>query len=274
MTNTRVAAYPLTASFGDHPPAADSLAPAVRFAARCVRFVGVMLFFAAASAFTQSSFFAITEITVQGTRRLSESALISRSGLFPGQVLSSIRPSAVAARLDALPWVAAARVRVRPTGRVDLVIDERVAIAALPYRAKYILLDANGVAIETQSTPPAVPVISIEGEALPWLRLGDLVPSRKVRDAVQVLVLMPREEVARGLHLRIDRSGTVSVKTADGVTVLLGPPRGLGARAAVLPQVLAAIRRQHVREAIVDLRYAGSVILRGQPATLVKGVRH
>jgi cell division septal protein FtsQ len=231
-----------------------------------------MLALTAAGAFIQSSFFTISEITVHGARHLSASELITRSGLYRGQVLSSIHPFAVADRLSALPWVAAARVQVTPTGHVDLLVDERVAVAALPYRSRYVLLDPGGVAIEIQSTPPVVPLISVEGVAVPWLRLGDRVPSRGVREAVQSLALMPPDEIARGLRLHVDRTGAVIVTTTDSVTVLLGQPRGLGARAAVLPQVLAAIRRQHLRSASVDLRYTGSVILRGEPATLVRGV--
>jgi len=227
----------------------------------------------AAVAFLQSSFFRISQITVRGTEHVSPDEIVARSDLYRGQTLSSIRPSDVASRLTALPWIAAARVQILPTGRVDLLVDERVPRAAMLFRHKYVLLDSEGVALEVSSPPPSVPLISVDGVTLPWVRLGDRVPSRGVRDAVRALALLPSEEIARGLRLHVDRAGAVIVTTADGVTVLLGSPRGLGGRAAMLPQVLAAIRRQRLRSASVDLRFSGSVILRGQPAALSKGVR-
>ncbi len=273
MTNARVAAYPLTSSVGGRPPTAAPLRSSLPFSLRCVRFAAVMAALIAAVAFLQSSFFRISQIMVHGAGHLSADEIVARSDLFRGQTLSSIRPADVAARLTALPWIAAARVQVLPTGRVDLLVDERLPRAAMPFRHKYVLLDQEGVALEVASTPPSVPLISVEGVAPPYVRLGDRVPSRGVRDAVRALALLPPEEIARGLRLHVDRAGAVIVTTADGVTVLLGSPRGLGGRAAMLPQVLAAIRRQHLRSASVDLRFAGSVILRGQPVALSKGVR-
>lgn len=273
MTHARVAAYPLTSSVGGYSPNAGPLRSSLPFSLRCVRFAAVMAVLIAAVAFLQSSFFRITQITVHGARHLSADEIVARTDLYRGQTLSSIRPADVAARLTALPWIAAVRVQILPTGRVDLLVDERVPRAAIAFRHKYVTLDQESVAIEVASTPPSVPLISVEGVVLPWVRLGDRVPSRGVRDAVRALALLPGEEIARGLRLHVDRMGAVIVTTADGVTVLLGSPRGLGGRAAMLPQVLAAIRRQRLRSASVDLRFAGSVILRGQPAVLSRGVR-
>ncbi len=273
MTNARVAEYPLTFSVGGRPPNAAPSRASLPFSLRCVRFAAVMAMLMAAFAFLQSSFFKISQITVHGTGHLSADEIIARSDLYRGQTLSSIRPADVASRLTALPWIAAARVRVLPTGRVDILVDERAPRAAIPFRHKYVLLDHDGVALQVDSSPPSVPLISVEGTTLPWVRLGDRIPSHGVRDAVRALALLPLEEIARGLRLHVDRAGAVIVTTADGVTVLLGSPRGLGGRASMLPQVLAAIRRQHLRSASVDLRFAGSVILRGQPLVLSKGVR-
>lgn len=273
MTNARLAGYPLSSSVGVHLPNAAPVRSPRPLSIRCVRFAAVMTALIAAAAFLQSSFFTISQITVQGAGHLSADEIVARSDLYRGQALSSIRPADVAARLTALPWIAAARVQVVPTGRVDLLVDERVPHAAMPFRHRYVLLDQEAVALEVDSTPPSVPLISVEGMAIPWVRLGDRVPSRAVRDAVHALALLPPEEIAHGLRLHVDRAGAVIVTTADRVTLLLGFPRGLGGRAAMLPQVLAAIRRQRLRSASVDLRFAGSVILRGQPAALSRGVR-
>jgi hypothetical protein len=271
MTNARIAAYPLTSSVGG-PPTAAARRSSLPLSLRCVRFVAVMAALMAAVAFLQSSFFKISQITVHGADRVSADEIIARSDLYRGQALCSIHPVDVISRLTALPWIAAARVHVVPTGHVDLLINERVPHAAILFRHKYVLLDQEGVALEMASTAPSVPLISVDGVALPWVRLGDRVPSGGVRDALRSLALLPVEEIARGLRLHVDRTGAVIVTTADGVTVLLGLPRGLGGRAAMLPQVLAAIRRQRLRAASVDLRFAGSVILRGLPAGLARGV--
>jgi cell division protein FtsQ len=273
MTGTHVATYPLTPSAGAHAPAIDPSGLSVRSLVRLLRFACLMAALLAAAAFPQSSFFTITQITVQGAGHVSAADLLRRSGLHRGQTIASIDPQRVARRVAQHPWVATARVRVSPTGAVTLFVQERVPHAALPYRYGYVLLDHTGVALEFLTALPSVPVIGVDGVSLPWVRLGDRVPSGAVLGAVQALTLMPQEEIARGLRLRVDRTGAVIVTTADGVTVLLGQPRGLGTRAAALPQVLAAIRRQHLHNPSIDLRFAGSVILRGPPPTAGRGVR-
>src|SRR5438445_784960 len=122
--------------------------------------------------------------------------------------------------------------------------------------------------------PPAIALLLRFVVALPWIRIGDRVPSAPTLDALRVLGAVPEEEIARGLRLRVDRAGSVTLTTADGITVLLGQPRGLLARIASLPQVLSAIRHQRLGVQYVDLRFTGSVILKLGAAPGGGGVRH
>src|SRR5206468_9871272 len=80
--------------------------------------------------------------------------------------------------------------------------------------------------------------------------------------------------VTRGLRLRVGRAGSVMLTTVDDVTVLLGAPPGLIGRIASLPQVLSAIRRRGLGVRYVDLRFAGSVILKQGAPPSRGGVRH
>src|SRR3989442_1548110 len=137
-----------------------------------------------------------------------------------------------------------------------------------------VLLLRFVVAMAVVGSTPSVPVIRVDGVALPWVRIGDRIPSAPALDALRVLGAVPDEEIARGLRLRVDRTGSVTLTTADGITVLLGPPRGLPARIASLPQVLSALRHQRLGVLYVDLRFTGSVILKLGAASAGGGVRH
>lgn len=273
MAGTHAAAYPLIPPAHRPPPAGDSAYPFISSLARLLRFAAVLALLLAGAAFPQSSFFTVSGITVLGARHVPPAEILARSGLRRGQPLRAVDARAIAARLTQHPWVAGVRVRVSPAGRVDLLVSERVPHAALPYRNGYLLLDHTGVAIEFATAAPPLPVIGVDGITIPWVRLGDRLPADEVIGALRVLAMMPQEEIARGLQVRVDRAGAVLVTTADRITVLMGQPRGLGNRAASLPQVLAAIRRQHLTGQYVDLRFAGSVILRPGPAAGSGGVR-
>lgn len=271
MPSTHVAAYPLTPSAPDRVTAGS--APVLTSMVLLLRFGATMAFLLAAAAFPQSSFFAVSDITVQGARRTSEAEIIARTGLRPGMPLSRLDARDVVDRVSGHPWVASARIRVSPAGRVDLLINERVPHAALPYRGGYLVLDHRGVAMELTPTRPPLPVIMVDGLTLPWVRLGDRVPAPGVLGALRALAAMPQQEIARGIQLRVSGGSDVVVTTADGITVLMGQARGLGPRALSLTQVLAAIRSRRLAVRSVDLRFTGSVILRGDPSAAKGGVR-
>jgi len=270
MTHTHVAAYPLSPSVRDRPQVAHPPAPGVKL----LRFAAVMAMLLAAAAFLQSSFLTVSDIMITGTSRVSTDDILARSGLRVGQRLVTVDAARVVEHLTQHPWVAAARLDVSPAGRVIIRIQERVPYAALPYRDGHLLLDQTGVALAAVHGTPPVPVVVADGPALRWVRIGDRIPSASLLDAMRVLAALPEGEVTRGLRLRVDRAGSVMLTTVDDVTVLLGAPPGLIGRIVSLPQVLSAIRRQGLGVRYVDLRFAGSVILKQGAPPSRGGVRH
>jgi len=271
MTHTHNAAYPLTPRLRDRTPVADPAPPRIVL---LLRFVVAMAVLLTAAAFPLSSFFTVSEIVVVGARKVSAEDILARSGLRVGQRLATVDAGDVADRLAQYPWIAASRLNVSPAGRVTISVQERVPHAALPYRDAYLLLDPTGVALAVVRLTPSVPVIRVDGVALPWVRIGDRIPSAPALDALRVLGAVPEDEIGGGLRLRVDRAGSVTLTTADGIIVLLGQPRGLPARIASLPQVLSAVRRQRLGVQYVDLRFTGSVILKLGAAPAGGGVRH
>lgn len=270
MTHTHVAAYPLSPSVRDRPQVAAPSAPGYHL----LRFTAAMTLLLAAAGFLQSSFLTVSEITVAGTSAVSPDDILVRSGLRIGQRLATVDAGRVVERLTHHPWVAAARLAVSPTGRVIILVQERVPYAALPYGERHLLLDQTGMVLDIVRRSPRVPVVIADGVAIRWARVGDRLPSTSALDALRILGTLPDDEVARGLRVRVDRAGSVVLTTADDITVLLGAPRGLPGRIASLPQVLSAVRRQRLDVRHVDLRFSGSVILKSGAPGARGGVRH
>ena len=270
MMHTHVAAYPLTPSVRDLPQVAAPSAHGYHL----LRFTAAMTLLLAGAAFLQSSFLTVSAITVAGTSAISPDDILARSELRVGQQLATVDAGRVIARLTQHPWVAAARLAVSPAGRVTIRVQERVPYAALPYRGGYLLLDQTGMVLDIVRGSPRVSVVIADGVAPRWARIGDRLPSTAALDALRVLGTLPADEVERGLRLRIDRAGSITLTTDDDITVLLGAPRGLSGRTASLPQVLSAVRRQRLDVRYVDLRFSGSVILKSGAPSARGGVRH
>lgn len=254
--HTSTAAGSLPAS--PPPPEAETLSFHIDV---LLRFATVMVALLALAALPQSSFFPVTGVDVRGMRRVSEYDIIARSGVRSGVSRFTIRAADVAARVTHHPKIASAMVAVQPSGRVQIAVMERRAIAAASYNNSFLLVDASRVVVEVRSDPDGLPVLKIDGMSLPWVKLGEEIPARQIRQALRVLELLPPSAKRTPLEIKMDSSGEFAI-VSGSLLVLLGPIRGLGERAAMLPQVLSAMRHQKIAAQYVDLRFLDNIVVR------------
>lgn len=242
--------------------------------ARALRFGTAMAVLLAVAAFPRSGFFRVQEIVITGARTVPAAEIASRAAVRPGELLFAVPAQEAAARVARHPRLASATVYVTPAGRVRIAVTERTPTAALPYRGGFLVLDASGVAIEHRTTAPRLPLLVVDGAVLAWVRLGDHVPSPPVRRVLDGLLELPPQVAGPGARVRLDAATSeFSLITADGMTVLLGERRGLAERAAILPQLLAAVRQRRMVVEYLDLRFGGSVVLKPAGASGRAGVR-
>jgi hypothetical protein len=112
-------------------------------------------------------------VHVTGTVHTPVAAVIAAAGLQSHPALISVDPGTVAARVDALPWVARTAVsRDWPDG-VTLAVTERVAVAVAPTGPStagaapaWALLDRTGRVLAVVSTPP-VGLVHLQPGAAP-----------------------------------------------------------------------------------------------------------
>ncbi|MGH2669095.1 MAG: cell division protein FtsQ/DivIB, partial [bacterium] len=165
--------------------------------------------------------------------------------------------------------VAGARVTVLPSGQVVIKVAERRARAAVPHSNGFLIVDPSGVVIDSRRDRAGLPALLVAGLSLPWVRLGDALPAPQIRPALEVLRLLPPAIRQNGIDIRMDASEEFTIVTSDGVSVLLGPLRGLRERAAMLPEILVVLRAQKIAVQYLDLRFTGNVVVR--PALPVSG---
>ncbi len=250
------------------PPEAASLASRVE---SLLRFVTIMAVLLAAAALPLSSFFAVTEIVVNGIRQVSAHEIVARSGVRIGAPRFTVQAAEVATRVARHPKIAKALVVAHPSGRVEIDVTERRATAAIPYRNVFLLVDASGVLLEKRGDRGNLPLLRVEDLALPWVRVGDDVPVPEIGQTLRVLELLPAEATRGSVEIRMDSAGEFSFVAAGGLLVLLGPMRGLGERAAMFPQVISALGKQRISVQYVDLRFLDNVVLRPAAPTSPEG---
>jgi cell division protein FtsQ len=175
-----------------------------------------------------SSLFALRYVTVQGTSRLTPGEVLSAAAVRDGSSLVRLDPGVVARRVERLAPVADAVVSRRwPHGLVIHVTERRpAAVVVTGGRAE--LLDNTGVAFASVATAPSrLVTVHVSG---PVPGAGD--PA--ARTAMHVLAELPARIRARVSSLTARSVDNVSVKLADGTTVIWGSAADASTKSAVL----------------------------------------
>jgi hypothetical protein len=213
-------------------------------------------------------YFAVREIAVRPTHRLSPADLRRLAGIEPGTSIWDVDPTAVAARLTAEPWVHAATVERQLPARVVIRVREARPAGILALRETglwYVARDGHVIA-------PVAARDSHDFAFITGLAAADLGPGTgfgsyalrralaALRAAAGVRGLAPVSEVhvdrARGLSLLLLR---------PAVPVELGWD-GFRPRLALLPRVLALWAGQEAEMTGVSVRFGDQVVVRTRAA--------
>jgi cell division septal protein FtsQ len=259
MATIAARAHPAAAPAADAAPTIEGRLASCRL---LLRFGCAMAVALAAASLPASALFTVREVVVAGARTVQAAAIIDRAAIRPGQRRGAVDPERAARRIAALPRVAEAAVTVGLDGRVTLVVRERMPQAAVPHRGRYLILDRSAIVMDVASHPGRLPVVSAEGFAPPWVRAGSRLPDRRIDLALRALEELPEGVRAPGMRLRVTADEEVVLVTPDGIPVRLGAARGLAQRAALLPELLDALRVRRLAVEYLDLRYAGSVVMK------------
>jgi cell division protein FtsQ len=151
----------------------------------------------------------VDHIRVTGVQHLDAAAVERAAGVQPGAPLLRADTRAVAARIEALPWVASAKVSRALPATLRITVTERVPVAWVRRDdAHVVLLAADGTAIVDTDAPPAG-LVEIRGARRIPATGARLTPAR----AAGAAAAMPPELAARVVAVDV---------TADATTLVLG----------------------------------------------------
>lgn len=170
--------------------------------------------------------FAVTELKVEGTRTLSDSAVAKLAGIGLGENLLALDVGATERRLVRSAWIQSARVSRALPSTLRIVLVEREARALVEIGAQLFLVDALGEPFKAWSPgdPYELPVIT--GVSLEnWARDREGARER-VATGLKVLDQYSRLEastsqVAQELHLAPNGALSLTVGT-QGLALELG----------------------------------------------------
>ena len=194
----------------------------------------------------------VRSVIVTGTHLVPRSEVLAVAGVEPGTPLIRVNTAQVAARLDTIRQVRSALVRRSWPDRVVIVVRERTAVLAVTAPEDgggYDLVDADGVVVQWGASrpadlplyPTAAPVTSLRGDP-------DLAAAAAVLGELPAWL---RHSVA---SITAPDPDQVTLRLADGITVLWGGTDRAGAKAAELTVLM------HTHMHYYDVSAQGSVL--------------
>jgi len=212
---------------------------------------------AGAVAILHSSLFSARTVAIAGAVHTPRSEMLEVTGLDRRPPLIDVDPAAIERRLDRLPWVSTAAVRVHWPSTVDLDVVERVPVATSPLEGGgFAVLDATGRVLAHQATRPAdLPLVALAKiSSPPGSSLGAAARPMLAAAAQLPVSLLPRlQEIA------VSGSDGIVLHLEGGLEAVIGDDEALAEKFVSLATVLSRVDLDGI--GAIDLRVAASPVL-------------
>jgi cell division septal protein FtsQ len=215
----------------------------------------------------------VSRLSVMGARRVAPDELAAAAGVAPGTAFRDLDPAAIAKRVSAHPWIAAARATRLAPDVLLLGVTERepVALAWLGVPPRPWLVARDGTpfvpATGTEGYPRLLGVAEFEAET-PHAVLAQGV--RLVESLVARRLPVPREIVLGGDDPRALPAFSLPTSNGDK-RVIVGGSGDLEGKLERLVRLLEAARPETAAASVLDLRFGEQVILRSLPSSTEDG---
>lgn len=193
----------------------------------------------------RSPLFAVDRVVVTGGAAVDRAAVVTATGVRPGDAIVDVDPGRVRAAVMALPMVASARVERDWPDTVRVVVTDEVPLATLAAAGRTVLVGRGGRILAdaagsgSQAKLPRIDAADGVLGSMP--RAGATLPDA-VLGAVVVLEQLPARVAGRLAGVAVAPSGALSLKMGDGSErVDVGPAEDLPAKLLAIESVLAAV---------------------------------
>jgi cell division septal protein FtsQ len=205
----------------------------------------------------------IRDVVVSGVVFTSEKAILEAAQISHGTHVDSIQFLPAIARLERLPYVNKAGIRVSATGRMTISVTEREPIGLFLQGSRRFYIDAQGVKL------PITPGKSINVPLVYGIPIGGLRDTLKSAEFLLLrdfLVTARQYPVAAHTLSEVawtTNEGIIALSSENGIKVIFGSdrfPNGLRNWDMFYTQVVS--RRGPDQFTQIDLRYQGQVVTR------------
>ncbi|MEW2549425.1 FtsQ-type POTRA domain-containing protein [Streptomyces sp. NPDC047002] len=185
-----------------------------------------------------SSWLRLTRVQVSGGRVLTSEQVAGAARVPLGSPLASLDTGAVETRVErALPRVDSVAVSRSWPHTAEVKVTERVPVLVMKKGADFTEVDAKGVRFDTvRNAPQGVPLLELTPD--PKAASPRFPAARLLREAAAVRAALPAQVARDTRSLQVRSYDSVSLRLADGRTVMWGSSEEGAAKARALTALL------------------------------------
>ena len=169
-----------------------------------------------------SPVFNIQSIDVIGQNKFSKDEIIRMSYIQRGSNIFKLNASQAVERIEHDPYIESAIVKRNLPNKININIEERKPIALVPLMGSYILIDKNGIAVETKTQIEEKTLVSIKGLKFETFSLGKPIVegnSKNLKVALAILTMIQEDVLlVKDLLAKMDY---INVSNLDEITMYI-----------------------------------------------------
>lgn len=217
--------------------------------------------------FLHSSFFNVEKIRFSGLKIVSESELISLSGLSPGGNIFRANEKLYEKAIEIHPMVKEAKLIRHLPREIEIQVTEREVWALVPYNGELLCIDEEGVCLDRLKTFSLLnyPVITID-KMPERINLGQAVEPQGIKSIKEIWDAVPeknRGEIS-DFHY-INKTKEIVIYTNKGTEVLFGDTARFDDKIMVFNQISEMEKRFEEEGTVleyIDLRFSGQPVVK------------
>ncbi|MDL2217851.1 FtsQ-type POTRA domain-containing protein [Christensenellaceae bacterium OttesenSCG-928-M15] len=208
--------------------------------------------------------FLLDTVEVEGLKKYSEDNIIELSGLTMGRHMLLLNLEEAAASIEQSPYLDVLSIEREYPSTIRITLHERQEAAAISSQGFYAIIDTDGHVLSVGSGIELQNLIRVTGMSQHTFTLNQPIGAA---DDVQAAAL---REILKGLEelslmgdiTEIDVSNPLrsTLKTTEGITVLLGQTTGLLEKLEWLKETLPSLRLSDIKTGTLDLSAKGGPI--------------
>lgn len=228
--------------------------------------IGVLLTTLALAVFviTNTAYFRVQAIAVEGASKVAHEEIIAISGLSHGMHLASFKAGDVEAAVQAIPRIDRVSVRRMFPGTVRISVTEREPVAVLPHHSGFLVLDGVGRVID-YFVGGRIPWPVVTGEDVSTAVVGDFIKSPRIIAGLRCVSSLTSPILARLSEVNVREDGEVTLFLLGGVRVLLGQADAqIPKKSSTLESLLEDLAKTKTNASQIDLRFDKPVVRLGK----------